>query len=596
MPFDPNTSKPFQDSMAQFDPSTAKEFNEVSTSPVPSEKPGLISTLANNPVTEGVLSFGGGAATALTNTAGTAIGKPNLSETIAPPDVALEAMEKYPKTAIAGKAAGYIGSAGATTALAGEALAAGGIGLIAQNAGLAGEALQLGAANAVAGSILSGPDNRILGAAIGGIATKASELISSPINYLTKASTIGTQLKQTVGFINDKIMGPPGKVAATSQANMWNTAQATEQQLANSFKSDVISTIPINVSNAAADVLASYNNPKNLGSLTNEQEGFLKQIISWSKPKQVPKEVSSIVDNIGAPLVSAESKIVPAQAFSFNELHTARKSLDQLISQSFNKVENGELSRGVADSLLSLRAPIVMDLEQAASKAGVLGQYKTFNKFYEDTVLPLMNTGAKDTADALTNIKDPLAAAKITDTLIDKYIVGKKPETAIAFLNTLDDSGRSAVEAQVVNNALKKAIKTTGTTDTLIFKKQISELTQSYAPIFSDRTKLLLNGLNNQIDQATTIAGMTIDLASLGAGFKLGAIGSVIGTAAVYGGGLATGIAAGAVLGLSKMVQSKVGQNLLIKAGSAGGQEVGKEILSGLIMKSAIDLWPKDEE
>lgn len=563
MAFDPTTAilvSPTQSGeSSKFDSSTAVLVNPVlnpAEIQTKSQSSNILNEVANSPIVKTINAAGGGVQEALANTVGSLpFSSKDNAEALSPPGFVKQEMDQNPIAATAGKVAGYIAPAAAMT---------GGISAAISPVVKAGSFLNQVTANSIAGSMLAGEGNRMLGGAIGAAAGAVAPAVTSVANYINKAYTVKSQLYKTVSEINQGLDGTPDQVAAKSQSNVWNLASATENKMVESFKSNTVSTIPENAANQAAQILNKYNDPKQLGNLSNDQEGLLKQIIQWSKDKT---------------------------EFSVEELHKTRKSLDQLISQAFNKADNGEISRDIATSLNSLRKPLEQDLQQAATKANVLDKYLEFNKYYKDTVLPLMNTGAKDTAEALTDNTDPLTAAKITDGLIDKYIKPGKPDIAKTFLATLDDTGKQAVEAQVVNNFLKKATTSADELDPVIFNKNLSEFRKTMNGVFSPNTSKMLDGLQQVVKEGTLV-----NMSKIGTSNKIFA-GLGIGAGLMHTMGAPVTIGAGLVLtGLHKLMTSKVGQDILIRAGSPGGKEIGKQIVNAILLKSALEITPKDSE
>jgi len=582
MAFDPGSAK----EVMAFDPNSAQEYK-------PPEAPttsGVLDKLANNPVIEGINAIGGGAQQGLSNVIGTASGSDTIKN-LTPPEHVQEAMLQNPTLAQAGAGIGMaMGSAPASGI--GMAVSAP---LVAQGLLTEGGATALG--NIIAGSTMAGPNNRILGGVIGAGTSLVGPLVSSSMNFITKAATLATRVKNVVSEIGSKIEGTPDTIAAKSQANMWTAADATDKQNF-SFLNDAnkSSTVPQQAATQAQKVLQKYEDPKVLGDLSGPQRQIVEQIASWSKQENKVIPASSILDSSGNAVQGETNQIINSNTkFSLSELQNARKGLDQAISQAFNQSENGAIAKGVAMDLLSIRNPIEQDLLQAATKAGVKDQYLQANNFYKSSVLPLINTGARDTADALKNAgTDPLAAAKITDGLINKYINPAKPDVAKTFLNTLDPIGRQAVEAQVVNNAMKKATNNIDKIDPLVFKTNIENLQKQLGSVFSPETNKMLQGVNKAIDQGTTFLGMKLDLAKIQTGYKIGAAASAMGGLAYTAGGGTAAAFGTLALGLNKLIQSKVGQDLLIRAGTKGGEEVGKQIVNSLLIQGALAITPPD--
>lgn len=581
MAFDPSSAQ----EVKAFDPNSAREY----VAPQAASPSSTLDNIANSGIVTGINAVGGGAQTGIANTIGTAIGSQKVTDALSPPQHVQNAMAEDPNLAMAGKAAGYIGAGAAAVGGAAEAGAA-----------MFGEGMltSLGA-NAVAGAALAGPGNRTLGGVLGAGTALVAPVLSSTSNYLAKSLTLDSRVKSLVSEINGKIEGTPDVVAAKSQANMWNTVDSTDKQNFSALDSKAatkISTIPQQASDQAKLILQKYEDPKVLGNLTGPQRDIVQQIADWSKQETKTIPSSSLVNASGNPLQGEVNQVINSSTkFSLAELQGARKGLDQAISQAFDQSENGAISKGIAKDLLSIRAPLEQDLLGAADKAGLKDQYLNANNFYKQSVLPMINTGARDTADALANAgTKPLDADKITDGLINRYVNPNKPEVTKTFLNSLDPVGRQAVEAQVVNNALKKATNNIDNIDPLVFKTNIQTVQKQLGDVLSPNTNKMLNGLNKAIDQGTTLLGMKLDMAKIQTGYKIGAGASALG-AITYGagGGVAVGIGTVA-LGLNALVKTKFGQQMLIRAGTKGGEEVGKQLVSGLLIQGALATTPPD--
>lgn len=489
-------------------------------------------------------ALGGGIQQGLANTVGTAVGSPATAQVLSPPDIVKQDMTDNPTTATAGNLIGSIAPAVGATIATGGALAP-----------LLGEGIiNAVVANSLVGSVLAGPEHRGMGAVIGGGTALLAPIVTSTANYLVKASSIGTKVKQVVGQISSQIKGMPDKVAAQSQANMWNTANAVENKLFTEFR------------NVPGKVDGGY--------IAAKAATFLNDHLDELSPTQRSAIQNYIMNS--------------AKATNLAELHDARKAF----AFDYNKFDKLNVSQKVYSGFRSLINESDFVLKNNAEVLGVGQQFNLANRYYKDTVLPLINTGAKETAEALdaaTMAKAPLDAAKITDGLINRYIKNSTPEQAKTFLNTLDDTGRKAVEVQMINNALKTATSKTGDVDYVALKTAINNINQSHGSIFSEPTKKILAGLNNTIDEATTIGGMTLDLAKIGPTSKVYAAGAGLGMLGYAAGGPAAIGAGLSLVGISKLLGTPTGQNLLIKAGSEGGKRIGKAIVEGIMMQETIN-------
>ncbi len=521
------------------------------------EQFGTLETVANSPLVQKINSLGSGiqqglargfntVAEALPKGAIPAIGG-DLSTSV--PEQIKTQVEDNPDTNQIGQAIGGVGAAAALTSATGGALAP------ALGTGL----LNAVAANTIAGSVLAGVGNRIKGGIIGAAASGISPVISGLTNYIGKAATLGTNVKRAVNNITSQIDGPPDKIVVGSQSNMWNAAQATENQLFNKFRDvpGAVETNPVVIK--AAEFLNTHSD-----ELTPQQQ----------------KVIMGLIQN------TVSSK-------SIADLHDARK----IFAYDFGKFVDGKpLTAEANTAFRSLNDTVSSVMRNNADNLGVGKEFKSANDFYQNTVLPLMNTGAKDTAEALSkgNV-DPLTLGQMTDTLINKYVKNQRPETAKVFLDSLDDTGRRAVEVKMVDNALKTATTKQGDIDYLAFKKAIQDTRTSTANIFSPETKKILNGLEATIDEGTHLYGTKLDLSNLGAGNKIGGLAAIIGATGFGAGPGAAAIVGGTLLGTAKLLNTRIGQDLLIRAGTKGGKEVAKQLLNGLLIQGILSQTNSEE-
>lgn len=542
-------------------PSPANKFDlqEVST-PVAvqeqqKEQDGMLDKMANNPITTGINSLGGGIGEAAINTINQAQGIGPLDHSKLNP-VIQQASAEQPTTNAIGKGIGtvapYVAGTMGATAVTGTVL----------KAGLLNDV----AANGIVGMLGAGPGNRTLGGIIGAVSAPVSTAISSTAKFLTGALGINTVFKNTINKIGTMVTGVPEEVAAKSQANVWTMANATENKLFQSFR------------NADGGVEA---NP-----IVTQAASFLHNNADELLPAQ-QKSITNLITNT-------------ANAKSLADLHDARK----IFAYDYSKFTEGRPLTGDANQeFRALNNTISSVMANNAEKLGVGEQFAVANRFYQDTTLPLINTGAKDTAEALADSTDPLTSAKITDTLLSKYVNPAKPEVAKAFLATLDDTGRRAVEVKSVQNLVKSATNDVGGVDYLKFNQALKGYMDSTAPIFSQGTKDIMSGLSKSIEEATHLGSLELDFSRVGTTSKLYGLAGAAGAAgALYnadksgpgqhaniGQDVAAGLGTAAVLVMFHgMLSSPVGQSLLLKAGSEGGRSTAKSILSGMVIQSAL--------
>lgn len=515
--------------------------------------------IANSPaasaIQDKVLAAGSGAQNAMANEVGNIPGGQNAGSALQAPGITDQARQDNPYTAAAGSIVGAV--AGASAMIGGmTALGPGGL-------------LTDVAANAITGSLLGGEGNRVMGGGLGAATATIAPVVSNIASFVAKSATIANTTKEVIGKINSMIDGTPGEVAAKSQANMWKAASANEKTMFDAFRNVEGNVEAGPVVSKAANFLND-----NSDTLTSTQQ----------------RSVQDLIQNT-------------ANAKNLADLHDARK----IFSYDFSKFTEGKPLTGEASQQFqSLNNTISSVMKNNADELGVGTQFAEANKYYQTQVMPLMNTGAKDTFDALNNAsKAPMDAAKITDNLINKYTNPNKPEIAKAFMNSLDPTGQDAVGAQMVNNALTKATSKGGQVDFVGFKNNIQMMQDKLPGSFSDNTTNMINGLKTTIDQATHLLGTEVNTAKMGATgaimSRLGAVGVVGGAGAAIGGatggqegaeqGGIMGVAAATMaLGLGKLISTPMGQKVLQSASSPGGSAIGKNIVNSIMLNAAL-MW-----
>lgn len=513
----------------------------------PSMVSAALEDVANAPITKFINAAGAGVGTGISNV----INQATNSNTFSPNALAEESMSQMPKTAEAGKFVGSVAPAVVAIGLTGGALAPVlGTGVI--NAVVA---------NGLVGSVLAGGDikNRLYGGVIGAGAGAAASAIGGVFNYLRSASSVGTKVKQVVQEASKNIKGSPANVVAQSQANMWNMANSVENKMFDAFRNTPGKVDGGYVAGQAARFLSEYGD-----DLAPAQRRVIEDLISDS-----------------------------AKATNLGSLHDVRKAL----AFNFNKFQKDTVPSSIYTAFKNLASSLDDTLNNNANALGAGEQFKAANRFYKDTILPLIDSGAKDTANLLAGAeKAPMSASKVTDALLSTYLNPNKPKAAQAFLNTLDDVGKKAVEVESINQALKKATLNTGSVDYLVLRKALNEYQTKIPNLYSPEIKTMLKGLTNYIDEATNIAGMELDLARVSAGTKITT--TLVGAGALaHQAGLAP--AAGAVLGLaaiSKLINTPTGQSLLIKMGSDAGKAIGKAVVQGIMLQGTLNTLGEEQQ
>ena len=555
MDFDPSTAELVK---TEFDPSTA-ELVQQETAPLPVQEESTLSKIANSKAVEKVNALGGGIATGLADTASYALqGK---ESNLPLPEHVQQAEENNPYTSLGGKVTGAVGGAIAATQAASTITSP-----IIQSAlsslgkqeilGLSAGVLNNIAANTIAGSILSGPGNRALGAGLGTVAGAAGEMLGMAVSKTTSIATVTSKTKETVAEISSKIKSNPGSIAAQDQANMWNQSNANSIKLFDDFRS-----VPGKVSTDDISTTAVKFLSKHVDELTPPQKNA----------------ITSLIDNA-------------INAKNIADLHDARK----LLSYDFPKFTVGRPLSGMANNdFRALKSVVDNSMKTNAEVLGVGKEYSIANNYYQNTILPMINSGAKDTAEALTPqaiATDPMLGSKIIDTSLKKFINVNKPEEAKVWLNTLSPVGKQAAEIFSIQNALKTATQPNGTIDLLSFKEQIGNIKSTLPELFSENSIKLLTGLNRVVDEATIVAGIPFDVAKINPITKVSLpIGTGVTIGGLIGGGISGALAGGAIAyTLTSLINSKIGQSLLIKASSEGGKEIAKAIGGAALLQSIL--------
>lgn len=428
---------------------------------------------------EPINALGGGIATGLVN-AGRAVGglaTDPLPESIqkplraaggavadaltpAPDSIPGQAMQARPKTAMAGEFIGQV----APYAIPGIGASAG------ANLGLAGVA---GAAQADDG-FLNRLGGATLGVATAGAVNLAGKAIQSGISALRSPNLVKEATKYVADKVDDlsaSLKGSPREIGAQSVANVYNATRQVDDELFNTFRAAQANVAPEirTVQRAMEDMLDSLE-----PNMSGAQRQALKSAIEQSKG-----------------------------ATSIADLHDLRKLLAKN-GKSFLP-QDGEV---FASAFRAVKATVDDQMKAAAEKAGVLKEYLGANAHYQEKLLPLINAGSDDVANALSaqgQKVDPVGAAKVLDSWIDKNIKPGNPNTTKAFLNTLDPVGREAVEVRLMEKVAEKVGASTN--PGVMFKKELAKYAGTADAILSPQNKKMMDGIVRVLDEAAPITG-----------------------------------------------------------------------------------------
>lgn len=501
-------------------------------------------------ITERVNAVGGGMQEGVGETFARSVGA-KVPEILTPPDFVNKQELDHPILATIGKTVGVVGTAAAVTLATKGAInpVTGSVSALGMTGGMITDI----AANAIAGSILAGPGARLFGAAAGVVGSALGELVGAVTSKGSAIATGETKVKQAVSAVNSTIKGDAGEVAAKSEANNWAVHAETEKQLFSSFR------------NVTGQVQAA--------PITYKAAQFLDQHADELTPTQI-KSVKTFINNV-------------TSAKNMAELHDARK----IFAYDYSKFTEGKPLTGEANDAFRTINKVTSDVMQNnAFNLGVGKEFKQANSFYQNTILPLINSGAKDTFETLKNTTDPMAAAKLIDTRLDKFTNANKPAEANIWLNTLDDVGKQAAQAHALNNALKKATGSNGGVDLSVFKEEVGKYQTSMPTLFNQDSQKIISSVNKVIDSATMFAGMRADPTKIGATNKI--IGAV-GAGAVPGfmmGGPSGAVIGGAIsTALTKLINTGAGQQFLINASKPGNAHMLQAITNSAILEGLLN-------
>lgn len=495
MPFDPNTAQ----LMTEFDPSSAQVIEEnyqhpqvdpqktntpkeIINSTVNQIIPGL-DIITNRDSIDSINAFGGGVAKGLVK-AGGAIGglatdiasssgmmSPetrdkfrnvgrSVGNFLTPGEDSIpgQAMQQHPNFATAGDITGQV----LPYSIPGAGLASRG------NTALSGLA---GAANTQDGML-----NRVTGAAFGAGTYKLLEGLMEAgkvgVQALRASDTVkkvSDTVKNSVSNFTSKLSGSPRQVGAQSAAKVYEVTRQADDELFNQFRQasgDYTKDIRV-VKRAAEDLLDDVGT-----NLSGSQKQVIQRIIQQSDSA---KNIADLHD---------------MQKFLASQRKTFFNQDGQVFINDYNK----------------LQGVVASKMEEVASKAGVLPEYKNAVTHYKEKLLPLINYGTDDVFHALSETgktTNPSKAAEILDTWVDKNILPDSPEQTKAFLSTLDDVGRDAVETRTLQRIIEKVEN--APRPELAFNKELNKLGLTKDVLFSGTRKEMIQGAQRILKEASPL-------------------------------------------------------------------------------------------
>lgn len=378
--------------------------------------------------------------------------------TPSPDSISGQAMQAYPKTAMAGNIAGQV----APYAIPGVGLATGGNMVLAALAGAA--------------QTDDGFLKRLTGAATGVATAGALQLAGNAVQAGVSALRSSNLIQQATKYVADKVdemaqtlKGTPREVGAQSVANVFNVTKSVDDELFNTFRASTTNVAP--------------------------------QI------RAVQRSIEDMLDSLGPNMSGPQKQALQTALGKFNntqslaDLHDLRKFLAKN-SKSFLP-QDGDV---FASAYKTIRNTVDDQMKLAAEKSGVLKEYLNANAHYKEKMLPLINAGSDDVANALSEqgrMVDPANTAKVLDTWIDKNIKPNTPNETKAFLSTLDPVGRDAVETRLLEKTMEKVNMASNPSAT--FRKEFQRYGATSKLILSPKNQKMMDGIIRVLDEASPI-------------------------------------------------------------------------------------------
>lgn len=251
---------------------------------------------------------------------------------------------------------------------------------------------------------------------------------------------------------------------------------------------------------------------------------------------------------------------------TYSSLKENRTALRDVVS-SYDAMGRSQLPTRAKALLNNVYSAMTGDMDDAARAALSPQQFKKL----KDANAIYANEATKLTRSRLKNVLDK---GDVTPEIAENLIFSGRPSEVKSLYSSLDNTGRQAVRATIIQRAINKA----GGIDDVSPDKFLNELKRYQAQtgiVFKGDERRQLEGLK-QVLQATKRAGQagvqTATGQQLYAPLGAAAAGSLIGD---FGATLAAG---GAVGGLARIYESAAVRNALIRIGSAPKSEASKRL------------------
>lgn len=477
----------------------------------PAPQPSLLNTAVE--AVSPINAIGGGIQSGLSNIVGGAIGGKTgqaVSQTLAPPELVQEEMQKHPALSTTGELAGTIAPIiGATVATGGALTPILGKG-----------ALNTILSNTAVGAALSG-DNRVIGGILGGTLGGIAEGTGKILSKASNALGITNKLKTVVNDINNKIQSP-SVYDAGSQAvsNTYRAALQTSEELYNPIKTATFTPAAQQATNNVTNKLSNLlNTAKN--ELNDKQKVLLTGLESQARQINTSEQLLKFSQKLG----QLRSKFSGSEATDL--VFNTFKNLDQETSGILNSV---------------------------AKSSGIENQLSLANSFYKNTVKRLQNFGADDISAAMSNPE--------ANPGYNKFIIGKinsaikNPAKMSELLAAMDDSGNKIVTNAAVKSTLDDISSNPEAVNLVNAKNKLIKFSTLHKDVLTQDSKDTINGIVHMLEEAGVQSKQGVGGNSAYFEHALGAgLGSYAGSKL---GGEAGGIT-GAVIGIG-------GAPILIKA------------------------------
>lgn len=198
--------------------------------------------------------------------------------------------------------------------------------------------------------------------------------------------------------------------------------------------------------------------------------------------------VQNLVDTLKSRLYAGRDEagrmMAPAADTTFTGMQKTRSDLGDEITKLYNSNDH----KG-ARILKNVRDALNQDMQEFATKSGdasLADKWQAADKFYKEKYAPLKDSVLKAARESNEG-----------DQIYGKFIQAGKGDRAQNFYNALDEKGRAAVRARMLQDAMKKATEQEGVFSPAKFAQSLEKIKASTGVFFKGKDKFEVDGFTN---------------------------------------------------------------------------------------------------